>query len=121
MNPGGRENGGWTRNRTGDTRIFNPLLYQLSYPAIPPKKGGASYASPPTASSTFGMSTPLGQAPGQTGLPFPEIVVEFAAFAGLGDVAGADDEVAEALAVGALVGVSLEDRPQDADDLLLLG
>lgn len=26
--------GGWGRNRTGDTRIFNPLLYQLSYPAI---------------------------------------------------------------------------------------
>ena len=25
--------GGWTQNRTGDTRIFNPLLYQLSYPA----------------------------------------------------------------------------------------
>jgi len=47
--------------------------------------------------------------------------VELAAFAGLGDVAGADDEVAEALAVGALAGVPLEDRPQDADDLLLLG
>ena len=26
--------GGWTRNRTGDTRIFSPLLYQLSYPAF---------------------------------------------------------------------------------------
>jgi hypothetical protein len=26
--------GGWGRNRTADTRIFNPLLYQLSYPAI---------------------------------------------------------------------------------------
>jgi hypothetical protein len=25
--------GGWGRNRTGDTRIFSPLLYQLSYPA----------------------------------------------------------------------------------------
>jgi hypothetical protein len=24
-------NGGETRNRTGDTRIFSPLLYQLSY------------------------------------------------------------------------------------------
>ena len=23
--------GGWGRNRTADTRIFNPLLYQLSY------------------------------------------------------------------------------------------
>ncbi len=28
------ESGGWTRVRTGDTRIFSPLLYQLSYPAI---------------------------------------------------------------------------------------
>ena len=27
----GRENGGQGRNRTNDTRIFNPLLYQLSY------------------------------------------------------------------------------------------
>ena len=25
--------GGRTQNRTGDTRIFSPLLYQLSYPA----------------------------------------------------------------------------------------
>ena len=29
----GHKNGGRDRNRTGDTRIFNPLLYQLSYPA----------------------------------------------------------------------------------------
>src|SRR4051812_8968119 len=28
------ERGGWGRNRTGDTRIFSPLLYQLSYPAV---------------------------------------------------------------------------------------
>ena len=27
-------NGGLGRNRTTDTRIFNPLLYQLSYPGI---------------------------------------------------------------------------------------
>ena len=27
--------GGETRNRTGDTRIFSPLLYQLSYLAEP--------------------------------------------------------------------------------------
>jgi hypothetical protein len=26
-------NGGRGRNRTADTGIFNPLLYQLSYPA----------------------------------------------------------------------------------------
>ncbi len=29
-----REYGGQRRNRTADTRIFNPLLYQLSYLAI---------------------------------------------------------------------------------------
>ena len=32
------ENGGRSRNRTNDTRIFNPLLYQLSYPAVPCKR-----------------------------------------------------------------------------------
>ena len=26
------EDGAWRRIRTTDTRIFNPLLYQLSYP-----------------------------------------------------------------------------------------
>ena len=29
--------GGLGRNRTTDTRIFNPLLYQLSYQANEPK------------------------------------------------------------------------------------
>jgi hypothetical protein len=29
-------NGGQGRNRTVDTRIFNPLLYQLSYLALKP-------------------------------------------------------------------------------------
>ena len=27
-------NGARRRNRTTDTRIFNPLLYQLSYPGV---------------------------------------------------------------------------------------
>jgi hypothetical protein len=27
-----RKGGAWGRIRTTDTRIFNPLLYQLSYP-----------------------------------------------------------------------------------------
>jgi hypothetical protein len=31
---GGRESGGQGQNRTADTRIFNPLLYRLSYLAI---------------------------------------------------------------------------------------
>jgi competence protein ComEC len=30
-----RGSGGWSQNRTGDTRIFSPLLYRLSYPAFP--------------------------------------------------------------------------------------
>ena len=37
------KNGGKDRDRTGDTRIFSPLLYQLSYPAtegIIQKNGG---------------------------------------------------------------------------------
>ncbi len=29
-------NGAWGRIRTTDTRIFNPLLYQLSYPGEGP-------------------------------------------------------------------------------------
>jgi hypothetical protein len=36
--PGLRRGGGETRNRTGDTRIFSPLLYQLSYLARPPRR-----------------------------------------------------------------------------------
>jgi len=56
--------------------------------------------------STFGMNQQPGQALGQAVLIFLKIVVELAAFSDLGDIAGADDEVAEALAVGALVNVS---------------
>ena len=35
--------GGETQNRTGDTRIFSPLLYRLSYFAESPK--GYEYAN----------------------------------------------------------------------------
>ena len=34
--PWKRGNGAWGRIRTTDTRIFNPLLYQLSYPGEGP-------------------------------------------------------------------------------------
>ncbi len=34
-----KKKGGGTQNRTGDTRIFSPLLYRLSYPAE--KENGA--------------------------------------------------------------------------------
>ena len=37
-NPDKHWGSGWTRNRTGDTRIFSPLLYQLSYPAAKVEK-----------------------------------------------------------------------------------
>jgi hypothetical protein len=33
-------NGGRGRNRTADTGIFNPLLYQLSYPAMVARQAG---------------------------------------------------------------------------------
>ena len=35
------ENGGRGRNRTADTGIFNPLLYQLSYPATMSRQDAA--------------------------------------------------------------------------------
>ena len=35
VNQWGFNSGGLGRNRTTDTRIFNPLLYRLSYRAIP--------------------------------------------------------------------------------------
>src|SRR5215212_3662330 len=47
--PFGRKsgNGAWGRIRTTDTRIFNPLLYQLSYPGQePPARGAASIEEP---------------------------------------------------------------------------
>ncbi len=36
----GAVNGGFGRNRTADTRIFSPLLYQLSYKANMKLKNG---------------------------------------------------------------------------------
>src|SRR5262249_55034046 len=46
-----RTNGAWGRNRTSDTRIFNPLLYQLSYPGAVPGlgPGGSVYSEAPGA------------------------------------------------------------------------
>jgi hypothetical protein len=42
--------GAWGRNRTSDTRIFSPLLYQLSYPGVPSmcgRKGLENGGGPP--------------------------------------------------------------------------
>jgi hypothetical protein len=51
-------NGGQGRNRTTDTRIFNPLLYRLSYLAVPDAAGnpdalkGADYKGKSAARQT---------------------------------------------------------------------
>ena len=37
------ENGAWRRIRTTDTRIFNPLLYQLSYPGAARRRESGVY------------------------------------------------------------------------------
>ena len=37
-----KQNGGGTRDRTGDTRIFSPLLYRLSYPTTRYYRSGFS-------------------------------------------------------------------------------
>ena len=55
---------GTTRNRTGDTRIFSPLLYQLSYGTISAVGAAASQLASPFALSTripqiFTNSSPL--------------------------------------------------------------
>ena len=44
--------GGETQNRTGDTRIFSPLLYQLSYPATL-EKGGIKIVPIPSVNWVF--------------------------------------------------------------------
>ena len=43
-------NGGQGRNRTTDTRIFSPLLYQLSYLALVLQSADADFQSLPTLS-----------------------------------------------------------------------
>ena len=40
--------GAWGRIRTTDTRIFNPLLYQLSYPGLGPVRAGAASIKEPS-------------------------------------------------------------------------
>jgi hypothetical protein len=63
-------NGGLGRNRTTDTRIFNPLLYQLSYRAIAfecsPKLYSASAASRKIDAKLFEFSIKM--SPLETGL-----------------------------------------------------
>ena len=39
----GQKKGGESRNRTDDTRIFSPLLYQLSYLAMKNHKSEVVY------------------------------------------------------------------------------
>ena len=51
--------GAWGRIRTTDTRIFNPLLYQLSYPgpAMAPPKSRASVAERRLYERPIGLSS----------------------------------------------------------------
>jgi hypothetical protein len=53
--------GAWGRNRTSDTRIFNPLLYRLSYPGVPKYRLGSVLAGGERVYSRArpGLSTPL--------------------------------------------------------------
>ena len=44
----GEKGGAWGRIRTTDTRIFNPLLYQLSYPGLGPVLAGAASIKEPS-------------------------------------------------------------------------
>ena len=50
------ERSGWSRDRTGDTRIFSPLLYQLSYPARPPAAGMRRKFSMPTLTGAASLN-----------------------------------------------------------------
>jgi hypothetical protein len=48
---------GWGRNRTADTRIFSPLLCQLSYPAM--STGSGQYESPAPRRKRKNWSWPI--------------------------------------------------------------
>ena len=60
--------GGFTRNRTKDTRIFSPLLYRLSYEAM--EKSGddllSRRASPEVSSARRGLTVVFGMGTGVT-------------------------------------------------------
>ncbi len=65
--------GGWSRNRTGDTRIFSPLLYRLSYPAIPTQNGIPSSRSAETGHPRLELPQTLPQTPAaMQALPSPQ-------------------------------------------------
>ena len=50
----GLKNGARGRDRTADTRIFSPLLYQLSYPSIADEKSyNVKFSSCPVEFSFF--------------------------------------------------------------------
>ena len=70
-----RRGGAWGRIRTTDTRIFNPLLYQLSYPGEAAVAGSRVYrrgalGSPArlgqASSSSSEASSSVSSAPGNT-------------------------------------------------------
>ena len=57
------ESGGWRRNRTADTRIFSPLLYQLSYPAESPQPFGRTGRNVATSRLRAASPNPIRQPP----------------------------------------------------------
>src|SRR6266700_8382127 len=63
LNVSGQVFGGQGRNRTTDTRIFSPLLYQLSYLAGPVRPGSPSARKEARIIRVGGQkSPPLGRA-----------------------------------------------------------
>src|SRR5947207_8702844 len=52
---------GWGRNRTGDTWLFSPLLYQLSYPAFAVCDASCKPRRPLTKAENAERSTRLGR------------------------------------------------------------
>ena len=50
--------GGLGRNRTTDTRIFNPLLYRLSYRALVSNYSSTDLACRPAVTLHFGIESP---------------------------------------------------------------
>ncbi len=72
-------NGARDRNRTSDTRIFNPLLYQLSYP------GGARAGPRP---AVYRGADPDAQACKTAGNISPSRIMEMAAGRAFGNIRG---------------------------------
>jgi tRNA threonylcarbamoyladenosine biosynthesis protein TsaB len=65
--PGAGKAGGQTRNRTEDTRIFSPLLYQLSY--LAPTERPEETAARSGVNGNLGACAPLARVVSSTAMP----------------------------------------------------